>query len=632
MKLKFLLCVSLLLIFSSPVFAATKLVDKIDQFGSNISINAVSPQDKFYAYLSNKDGGSDYNYYAYNGKVVGPISLYSGTGQSNPQFSDDGSILMLYGKLQNGESYVYKNGNVVNKLEPYNNRPWVIFSNKSGKVYYSDINNTGTRFNILIDGKTTCSFDRNDQVGSSNSNIDNIGFDGNGKNLYFVYSFENPDFTKQAKAFSDQLRAQDGAQLNNLEKQLNGGYDPKIIQEIQAIKDKEAGTVNKFKKDFQVHSWTRRDVLYKNCQPGENFDEISDFILSRTNTAFFGRVKNILYLVINSKKQAIDSNFQAEEGAIQSQYRNLSISNDGRRYAYLKQSVNSSNFTVNINGKLSEVYSIGSNNDGNDNGPGNVLFSSDSKHYAYKASLKDNNYFVILDGKKSAYFVADSQNGDSAFTKPLFDNNGNLYYIAKQENIDCIFINKKKEECGSGLINDFEVNLKNGNYYYTDTSLDRKSSYLHIGKKKFGPYFGSCRIDIQSISPDFTRMVYKACPGSNYSQSTYIDGLDPYKLFGLSTDGGTTIVTVIGFDNSNKAIYTIHRENNLDKYSRYSTLREPNHVLYSSNDLELSRDCLGPLNCGFYGDVQVAFHNGYSAIWRFYKKDNALWVDNLKIK
>ncbi|MCX6154060.1 MAG: hypothetical protein NT007_07870 [Candidatus Kapabacteria bacterium] len=637
MKFKFWFCSSLLLIFSSPVFAATKVVDKIDQYGNGINIYSVSPQDKFYTYLPNKDDNSIfYGYYAFNGKVIGPISLGSGTGQNNPQFSDDGSILMLYGKLQNGESYVYKNGNIVNKIEADDNRAVVVFSNKSGKVVYVDTDKAKNKYNIVIDGKTACSLDKNDPVGSGGG-ISNVSFDASGKNLFFVYSLENPDFTKQKDVLWEKLRAQYAGQNDELTKQLNGTslFDhPDIIQAMQDIIKKETEALDKFQKDFQSHSWIRRDVLYKNCQPGESFDEISDsdVVVAGTNAAFFGNIKNNLYLVINGKKQIIDNNFQAEEAPIHMQYRNLSISNDGRRYSYLKQiNSNSNKMTVNVDGKMSEVYNIGVNNDGFDNGLGDVLFSADSKHYAYKASIKENNYFVILDGKKSVNFVLSSQDGGGRHVKPLFDDKSNLYYIAKQQNVDCVFVNNKVKECSSGLIDSFEVNAKNGSYYYTDTSLDQKNSFFHIGKKKFGPYY--CSVGVQSISPDWTRAVYSACPVENNSnQNTYIDGTDFYKNFGLSTDGGTTIVKIVGFANNNKVIYSINRTNNLDKYYRYTTLREPKHVLYSSNDLELSGDCLGRLGCNLWNDTQVAFHSGYSAIWKFYKKDNALWVEDLKIK
>lgn len=577
--------------------ADVKLISDMSRFNNGFRrVFTDRAVNNFVIELSEKssENGLGDSYVYYRNNIIGPVQA------NDYKFSDDGQVVVI---LDPYKGVVYKNNL---KLSLYNSGSGIIFEPKTKQVAY--LSGVKGKYNLVIDDKikTAVSLSGRNPTVSSFDRI--FKFSPDGKKYAIVSSYTNPSYEAKAQALFDKYMplydklSQDRDAINADDPVAVKAFSD-AVDALEAKKLKDQETLEKsFAKD-----WIYKDQLISDGKIVKETTIIHDFAFtSKGDLTYIYSEGGKAYLFFGGKN--------IDLGAYNQNVRlyGLKVSKDGKRYALIINTSNkdSSTYQVFIDGKKSEVYkSISWKSIYGETNP--VLFSPDSKHYAYPASLNDKDWFTVYDGKKSESFQAGSFGGVSLETWMKFSTDNVLYFVAVKNKTNCLYINNKKAKCVNGVIDPdystweyLKFSADGKSYAYLNAVKEKENSvtYLVLNQKTFGPYKKG--VHNFSMSPDGKKIAYI------HEDSLYLNG----KLISNKVwSRGST--TNYWFTPNSKLLYLYPGSSD---YNSYSVKNEDNKVIttYQSNGAEINESHIAK--------------NG-TVMWQFYVKDKTLYWKTIKI-
>lgn len=514
-------------------------------------------------YYNSDTGNIDYSYIHFLDYVIGPIQLYD--VDNIVQFSKDCSVVAFSGKKDDGLFYLYKNGEQINEGRPY---PYDFYLEpNSKKVVYSFINQSSVRRFFFEDNKQIGSYNVSDEFSF-------VFLDKDTENVVL-----SPDGSRYAIKVHEVNYDLTDTQIPNIpENEFNIKLDKSLDQDQMFEKFQEDVSklsesdqekfINQIAEANKKLTWESREFLIVDGEQTEYFDKIQDFRFSDNNEFAFIASRqtptlNEDYLFFKNKLEKINS-LNEFGGSINYL---LALSPNGERYGYIRlYSLYSPSGTPFSDFNKVELFIDGqsklrfSNSQFQNDYSQKLLFSPDSQHFAYLYSEDGDNYYSILDDKKSEVFHPAETRHEEIY---IFSPESKLYFVGRNMNQKCIYINNTKEDCFTGQ---FAGNFLFSGDSYAYIQLRPKpneengglrQSYVVFNKDIYGPYdeliYPSNLLDINS---DNKKLIYKV-GGKIYLNGSSLQNISSYEYdpIGFIAANNKDAIHIIGLENGKTVVY-----------------------------------------------------------------------------
>lgn len=466
--------------------------------------------------------------------VVGPVRLDTSPSQDF-KFSNDCSTLVFKAiDNQDGLYKIYKNGVIISAQSNQSYYFEFNFDPKSKRVFYVENNN------FFVDGTKEGSYNSGGVLSLQDGASDSLKFSNSNNSYAFKVMEHNPEFQTYLNNNAKVSPWGDNVTLNKImsdktltdeekTKNIDAAMEkmsPKEMEKLMDIISSPASMIEQFQleEEFEKTNWVNRQFLVVDGKMMDSFSIIHDFMFTDSgDLRYIASKSDGDYFFHDGKLEKIET--YTPSSPTRKSYRNLRSSPDGKRYSYgvvtyktpdpnffsklgneteaekqfAEIDEHKDRYKIVVDGKISEEY-VGYPMK-------NLVFSPDSKHIAYTASLDGESKFVYYDDKKLGPFSnIVTGNNDSIFT---FSPDNKLYFNSQDSNEACLYIEGQKNNCQKGNFTNFTFQGSSFAYVYKYIDETNTGKYKVIFNDNiYGPYDGFDNGGNFLMSPDNSKLLF----------------------------------------------------------------------------------------------------------------------------